>query len=110
MAKASNVAITIRRSQVPIYAEAIALLQKGIKPGATARNLQHIKGSTNYHAEITELDQQLLCDPQTSGGLLLSVSAEKADELLAACQAQGTLCATIVGSVGEGPPVISVIP
>jgi selenide,water dikinase len=51
-----------------------------------------------------------LCDAQTSGGLLISVPADRADVLIDALQAAPTPAAAIIGDVRAGEPHIDVIP
>ncbi len=109
LAKAADVGVTIYRSRVPVYEEAISLLSKGIRPGATARNLQFIADSTAYDPSLSEQDLQLLCDPQTSGGLLLSVPEKNLEALLDTCREEGTLCAAVIGTVAEGPAALRVL-
>ncbi|MAA79459.1 MAG: selenide, water dikinase SelD [Deltaproteobacteria bacterium] len=106
MAKGSQCSITINYKQVPIHTEAIELLRKGIRPGATARNLSFVQDHITYHESITHHDLQLLADPQTSGGLLFSVSRDVAPQLCSALQAQGCLSANMIGSVQKGSPSI----
>ena len=52
---------------------------------------------------LTDEDRLLLCDAQTSGGLLMSVPAVRADALVAALREEGAPCAAIVGRITDGP-------
>ena len=108
MAKGSHCSMTINFQQVPIYAEAIDLLKRGIRPGATARNLAFVQDYLSHHESITHHELQLLADPQTSGGLLFSVPSDIAPQLCHELQAQGCLSTNIIGTVHEGPPSIFV--
>jgi selenide, water dikinase len=53
-------------------------------------------------AAFAEVDQALLSDPQTSGGLLVSCSADSAAEVLAIFHAQGFADAAVIGEVSSG--------
>ena len=111
MVRASGVGATVEFSKVPLLPGAWKLLESGIAPGGTHRNLSSVADSVNWHPEITEHQQVMLCDAQTSGGLLISTSQAKLPDLLAQLEAAGTLAHAVVGSITEGPKgEISAIP
>jgi len=62
-----------------------------------------VADTVRWHPDLTDNDQLLLCDAQTSGGLLMAVSGEKEEQLLAELTALGTPCATVVGRITDGP-------
>jgi selenide,water dikinase len=53
---------------------------------------------------ITEAEQLICADAQTSGGLLLAVSPDVAEQVIADLQAAGTLAAARIGTLVDGPP------
>ena len=59
-------------------------------------------------AQLTDAQHELLYDPQTSGGLLVALAADKARALVEALQATGHRAADI-GEVLEGPPRVTVV-
>ena len=59
--------------------------------------------SVAWHPALTDEDRLLLCDAQTSGGLLMSVPSARADALVAALREEGAPCAAVVGRVTGGP-------
>ena len=69
--------------QVPVLSEALPLAQQGIGPGAIGRNLASYGHEVDFAPQLPEWQQRLLADPQTSGGLLVAVAPEAADEVLA---------------------------
>ncbi|CRL59990.1 selenide, water dikinase SelD [Proteus vulgaris] len=74
----SGVQATIHFSQVPRLPEVESYIEKGCVPGGTGRNFEsygHLIG------EVTEMQRKLLCDPQTSGGLLLAVLPEAVEQV-----------------------------
>ncbi|PZC46082.1 MAG: selenide, water dikinase [Chloroflexi bacterium] len=101
MATGSNVSATIHMSSVPILPDAIALAEEGVVPGGTHRNLEDVSPSVDWATDIAEVERLLLSDAQTSGGLLISVSSDKAATLMEALQQRGVESAVIVGEVTE---------
>ena len=75
------------------------LLDEGIAPGGTHRNLESLDGVVDWHADITEQTRILLADAQTSGGLLIAVAPEKLDALLDALANAGVRTRAVIGEV-----------
>ena len=111
MVRGSKVTALIRLGDVPVLPGAWDLLDQGVAPGGTHRNLQSVADTVQWHPDLTEREQLLLSDAQTSGGLLISVAGEKKDALVAELKALGTLSAAVIGEITEGPPGrIQVVP
>ena len=111
MVRGSQVGAEIQLGKVPVLPGAWELLQQGVAPGGTHRNLQSVAESAHWHPDLSEQEQLLLCDAQTSGGLLIAVAIEKQDELLAELKSNGVVEAVVVGRVTEGPAgIIQVVP
>ena len=70
-------------------------------PGGSRRNLEDVSGDVDF-GDLDELEKLILADAQTSGGLLMSVSAEVVDGLLVDLADRG-VPAVVVGEVVEGP-------
>ena len=81
MAKASGVTFQFQVSKLPVLERALEALEKGFLTKAHRTNLEYTQ-STSRFDQISELQKKLLFDPQTSGGLLLSVSAAEADTVV----------------------------
>ena len=81
---------------VPDYAAA------GILPGGIERNKESCGHALTRDPNVTELMEDILYDPQTSGGLLIAVAQENADALLTALHDAGIACAAVIGAV-TGP-------
>ena len=102
LARGSGVGLTLEIDALPVVPQALELLSRSIKPGATARNLSHVASEVHYASRISDQQRFLLADPQTSGGLLFSVPPGKVDELCSACVEEGSLTASVIGTVREG--------
>ena len=102
MVKGSGVSAEIYLSAVPVLPGTRDLLERGVAPGGTHRNVSSVNDAVNWHADLTDNDRMLLCDAQTSGGLLMSVPSAKADALIAALREEGAPCAVVVGRVTDG--------
>jgi len=112
MARASQVGLRIRAGAVPVLPATFGYAEQGVFPGGSKANFRFLTGEGHvaFADSVPELMRMILCDAVTSGGLLIAVSAERADELAAALTAHGTLCAAIIGeAVAEHPGKIMVI-
>lgn len=81
MAKASNVTFQFQVSKLPILERAVEALEKGFLTKAHRTNFEYTQ-STSRFDQISEIQKKLVFDPQTSGGLLLSVSPDQAPAVL----------------------------
>lgn len=95
----SGVGANIRFGAVPFLAGAIDLLRQGYYPEGSVRNADTFR--TRVRNELSEEEYQLLCDAQTSGGLLISVPPEKAGQIERAFSESGLFYAKIGDVTGE---------
>jgi selenide,water dikinase len=100
MLLASGVAAEIDASAVPLIDGALVLAREGVVAGGTRRNHAHVTPHTDW-GDLTEPEQLLLADAQTSGGLL--VATREPEVLLPALTARG-VAAAVIGIVREGEP------
>ena len=96
MAKGSEISLHIHTSEVPVMSEALEMYKKGMTTGVNSANKQLIEESTRFDADLPDWHREIFVDPQTSGGLLLALSADQAPNLLAACHDGGISEARIV--------------
>jgi selenide,water dikinase len=82
MAKASEVSLAIVYSALPILPKALESLEKEHLTKAHRTNKEYTKSHLKVEAQLNKSQEQILFDPQTSGGLLLSVSAKAAPEIV----------------------------
>jgi selenide,water dikinase len=106
--RGSRVNAEIEFSRLPLLPAAIDLAQRGFAPGAADRNWASYGHDISLPAEMPDWKKRLLCDPQTSGGLLVACAPEAVDEVLAIFRQQGFDYATAIGTVMEGEGKISV--
>lgn len=104
MAEGSGVGIRIRLADLPYYEESLALIRKGVSSRTTRCNLNLVTGKSNLVGRVSEEQMTLLADPQTSGGLFISLPADRADDLVSALRAAGHLRAARIGEVFAATP------
>ena len=106
---ASSVTAEIWAGAVPVLPAARQYVHAGIAPGGTRANLKFLADWVEFAPSVGQEEQLLLCDAQTSGGLLASVAAGQADEVVLKMQANG-IPAVLVGRItGEGTGRIHVV-
>ncbi len=104
MCRGSGLSAQIKFSQVPILSEALPLAQQGYGPGAIERNLSSYGHDIEFSEQLASWQHRLLADAQTSGGLLVSVAAESAVEVLACFNQAGFTQASVIGKLQSGVP------
>jgi selenide,water dikinase len=77
--------------------------REGIVPGGTHANRRFLSESVEFASGVDEASRLLVCDAQTSGGLLIAVSPERSQALVSALAARGTPCAEVIGQLDDGP-------
>jgi selenide, water dikinase len=103
MLRASGVAAEIDAGLIPLLPGADALAAAGCIAGGTRRNLEDLGADIRWDESLTELQRLLLCDAQTSGGLLIAVPAARAEMLVAELAVELTPIASVIGRVVAGP-------
>jgi selenide,water dikinase len=109
MALGSKVSLVIDCTKVEFLPEAPEYSRGGFLPGGLKRNMDFIGSCVEFASHVPREVRNLLFDPQTSGGLLLSVAAQDAARLLAALQAL-TTSAQIIGEVVEKTHPLILVP
>ena len=99
MMQGSGTSAKIRLSGMPVIPGVWELIGDGIAPGGTHRNLSSAGPYVEWGEDISEDAKLLLCDAQTSGGLLISVPEQRVDLLLEELNAAGVTGATVIGEV-----------
>jgi selenide,water dikinase len=110
MAKGSEVQINLFYDKLPFYPNALHMYRRGETTGSNKANRKLAEGFFKKIRELSREEEELLFDPQTSGGLLLSVPSNEAYQLIAKLKRAGIEAAAPVGDVVAGPePWISII-
>lgn len=99
MAEASRVSVQIDSKYIPLLPDVYELLEDGCIPGGAFRNLDFVEGNVNFASTLTTEYKMAACDPQTSGGLLMGVDADKADDILKELHESGFTQAQVIGEV-----------
>lgn len=102
VARASNVTAIVEEAAVPVFEAARALAEDGVKTGASARNWASVEEMVEAPAGWPDWRRDLLTDPQTSGGLLVSCAPESAGAALALFARLGHTSAGVIGRFEEG--------
>jgi selenide,water dikinase len=105
MVKASNVSAVVYADSFEYIEGSKEFASMGIIPAATYDNMDYVEGSVEFK-DVDEDTKVLLFDPQTSGGLLISVDKDKAENLLELLKSNGVKWAKIVGEVKEGTGIV----
>lgn len=101
MVAASKVGARISLQDVPVIPETWALVNEGIAPGGTHANHDFLKGKVVWPAGFSLESQLVLCDAQTSGGLLIAVPRAKSATLLVSLREAGISEAACIGEIVE---------
>ncbi len=104
MARGSDKTVKINSSTLPFLKEAAGLARKGFITGASGRNWKSYDTNVTLPENTPEWQRQLYCDPQTSGGLLVSCGPDRAEALLDMIVVTGYPAARIIGSIENGTP------
>jgi selenide,water dikinase len=96
--------IVVYASRVPVFEEALEYAGMGLIPGGAYRNEKFRQTLVDTEGEIDDDRMKLMFDPQTSGGLLISLEAGEAEKLLAELHAHGIAEAAIIGEITEEHP------
>ena len=99
MCQGSKISATIEFNEIPLMQGVFELAQKGFIPGGTKRNLDHVTPNVNFSKNISQEQKYLLADAQTSGGLLISVPKDKAEDLQNLLMENQCLSSSVIGQV-----------
>jgi selenide,water dikinase len=99
MTRGSKVGAIINAPDVPVLPGVWDLLEKNVVPGGTFRNMNGVEDSVDWDESLTDQQRLLMCDAQTSGGLLISVTKDKVEKLLSELEISGVETRVIVGEI-----------
>jgi selenide,water dikinase len=98
----------IEFDRLPILSAVLHLSKLGYVTGASERNWESCARDVTLPQGMADWKRKLLCDPQTSGGLLVACTADSASHVLSVFQAQGFKHACEIGRLASGPAGVTV--
>ncbi|MGB7481476.1 MAG: selenide, water dikinase SelD [Burkholderiaceae bacterium] len=109
MARGAGLTARLRMAAIPFLPRVPELAEQGCITGASGRNWDAYGHEVRLAPQIAPLQQALLTDPQTSGGLLVACAPEAEAEALAILRAAGFIDAAVIGEMAQGAPGIEVL-
>jgi selenide, water dikinase len=104
MAAASGVLAQVWIDLVPCLPAAGVYVQRGIAPGGSHANLRFLSNWVDYDVDVTNHERLLLCDAQTSGGLLAALPGDRAAQVVRKLRIAGAASTALIGSIEAGSP------
>lgn len=110
MARGAGLTVELSAEAPALLDGAEALALQGVRTGASGRNWASYGDQVKGAESLPPWRLDLLCDPQTSGGLLVAVSPDAAPDALELLRTRGFASVAVVGRLREGPPLVQVTP
>ncbi len=101
MMEASRTTAEFSIARIPLLSQARRLAAEGVAPGGSRANARNMRSRADVGAGVTDEDFLLVCDAQTSGGLLVALPGDQADAYAARCREKGAPAGAVVGRVLE---------
>jgi selenide, water dikinase len=108
MALASDVSLELRASRIPLLEGAVECVRAGHIPGGLKNNRDFAECVVDYEAEVSDAIRALVFDPQTAGGLLISVAREDSEDLTRSLAIAGVSAPEIGKVVARTKPLIRI--
>ncbi len=110
MAKGSGVQVNLLYDKLPFYPNALQMYRRGETTGSNKANRKLAEGLFKKIKKLSQEEEELLFDPQTSGGLLLSLPSDKSDSFIKELKKAGIESAALIGEVVASPqPCVCVV-
>ncbi len=108
LCEGAGLAAKVEWDRLPILPAALGYAQKGYNTGAANRNWASFGDHVSGHEDLDEWQRNMLMDPQTSGGLMVSCPPARADAVVGLFHEQGYGYAAVIGEMTEGKPHVTV--
>jgi len=108
MCRGARLSLDIRWDALPIFPAALRLAEAGIGTGASKRNWESFGQDVSLPSGMPNWQRTLLCDPQTSGGLLIACEHRASSAIVDLLKSRGFTHAALIGEFRAGPPQINV--
>ena len=102
MCEASGISAELHFANLSFMEGVQDLAGKDIVPGGTKRNLEHVFESVNFDPELSEVQRLMAADAQTSGGLLISIPEENANDFISDFEGKTLFPARRIGTIRPG--------
>jgi len=99
MARGAGVRIELDYRSLPLHPNAVEMYRRGETTGSNKANRKAVEGFWDAKRKLAEAEEELLFDPQTSGGLLISLPEAEADKMVRALKSSGVAAAARIGRV-----------
>ncbi len=99
MVQGSGVSARIHACRVPVLGSVRSRVREGIYPGGTRKNLEFYGKYADWEGKVEEVDRLVLADAQTSGGLLIAVPREHAEDLKKGLESRGVATRAEIGEI-----------
>jgi selenide,water dikinase len=109
VAQGCQASVLLNYADLVLYPGVLEMYGKGETTGSNQANRTMAQSKIEIRASLSKTEEETLYDPQTSGGLLLSVPRDQARELLKTLDARGVQSAVQVGEITDGPSKIVVV-
>jgi len=100
----SGISAVVWADAVPIFERAFEFAEMGLVPAGACSNRKYVGDRVRFSSKVNEIVQDILFDPQTSGGLLISVSAERCDDLIKELEKRDVPTRAVIGEIVEKEP------
>ena len=104
MVQGSGCGVRLDSRNIPVLPETHSYAGMGLIPAGAYNNRDFCEGTVRFEPSVDRILQDILFDPQTSGGLLISIRQDKAEQLLKAMKDEGVREAALIGEVIPAPP------
>ena len=101
MVSPNDLSLEINALSVPYFEKAVETSEQGYKPGMSKDTMRSLEKSVKFDSAVSKAYRWLLVDPQTSGGLIISIPEERADDLLKELKSEDSPEAAIIGKITE---------
>jgi selenide,water dikinase len=109
LARGAGVRVQIEWDRIPLLREAESLARSGYITGASGRNWASYGANVVLPAGLADWQRALLTDPQTSGGLLIACTPDRAASLKEFIEAAGYPRASVIGTVTAGESAVEIV-
>jgi len=109
MARGAGLSLHLNFDQLPIYAGALEMYKKGVTTGSNKDNRALCEPWLQWKKDLSSTQQNLLFDPQTSGGLMFALPEDQAVALVVALNQSGIVDAALIGEFVAGDPGVVLI-